>query len=187
MDRLSNVIFVFSVAGNELGPEGAKILTDMLSVSRSMTSIDLSSNNLGEVSARLLPGWEDALQGKMVEFDTDNDGAFNDVELGNFLLAMQGLEAGSVPEDQLAEDVQAFKKDLAQDTKNLDQNGNVSIMGLMSMFSSQGGNEDGPDPVQVGSMLATVGLGEDWVQEKPWGIIAIADALSVSSSMNSLQ
>ena len=117
----------------------------------------------------------------------DNDGAFNDVELGNFLLAMQGLEAGSVPEDQLAEDVQAFKKDLAQDTKNLDQNGNVSIMGLMSMFSSQGGNEDGPDPVQVGSMLATVGLGEDWVQEKPWGIIAIADALSVSSSMNSLK
>ena len=150
---------------NNIGVEGATAIVNAAPAQMRTLCGDMFEET------QLLPGWEGALQGKLMEFDMDNDGAFNDVELGNFLLAMQGLEAGSVPEDQLADHVQAFKNELAQDTKNLDQNGNVSIMGLMS----------------ISSKLATVGLGEDWVQEKPWGIIAIADALSVSSSMNSLK
>ena len=46
MDRLSHLNFTFSVADNGLGPEGAKILADMLSVSSSMTFLNLSSNCL---------------------------------------------------------------------------------------------------------------------------------------------
>ena len=38
--------FAFSVANNELGPKGAKILADMLHVNTSMTSMDLSCNQL---------------------------------------------------------------------------------------------------------------------------------------------
>ena len=51
MDRLSRLNFAFSVANNELGPKGAKILADMLHVnSSSMTFLDLSSNKLCGVS-----------------------------------------------------------------------------------------------------------------------------------------
>ena len=46
MDRLSYLNFVFSVADNELGPEGAKILAEMLRVSSSMTSVNLAINQL---------------------------------------------------------------------------------------------------------------------------------------------
>ena len=46
MDRLSRLNFALSVARNALGPEGAKILAEMLRVSTSMTSMDLSSNKL---------------------------------------------------------------------------------------------------------------------------------------------
>ena len=52
MDRLSHLIFVFSVADNRLGPEGAKILADMLSVSTSMTSLNLADNALCGLSPR---------------------------------------------------------------------------------------------------------------------------------------
>ena len=37
---------MFSVARSGLGPEGAKILAEMLRVSSSMTSLNLASNNL---------------------------------------------------------------------------------------------------------------------------------------------
>ena len=46
MDRLSYLNFAFSVAENQLGPEGAKFLADALHVSTSMAFMDLSSNCL---------------------------------------------------------------------------------------------------------------------------------------------
>ena len=54
MDRLSHLNFVHSVARNELGPEGAKILAEMLSVSSSMTFADLSGNVLEAKGAEAL-------------------------------------------------------------------------------------------------------------------------------------
>jgi hypothetical protein len=42
------LIFVFSVAGNRLGPEGAKILADMLSVNSSMNKLNILGNNIGD-------------------------------------------------------------------------------------------------------------------------------------------
>ena len=39
MDRLSYLNFAFSVAENQLGPDGAKYVAEMLSVSSSMNSL----------------------------------------------------------------------------------------------------------------------------------------------------
>ena len=48
------MIFVFSVAGNLLGPEGAKILADMLSVSSSMNKLNVLSNSIGDKGYEIL-------------------------------------------------------------------------------------------------------------------------------------
>ena len=45
---------MFSVARNGLGPEGAKILAEMLRVSTSMTFVDLSGNVLEAKGAKAL-------------------------------------------------------------------------------------------------------------------------------------
>ena len=46
MDRLSPLNFAFSIADNKIGPEGAKFLAEMLTVSTSMTSVNLADNAL---------------------------------------------------------------------------------------------------------------------------------------------
>ena len=47
MDQLSRLNFAFSVANNELGPKGAKILADMLHVNSSMTKLNIWDSNIG--------------------------------------------------------------------------------------------------------------------------------------------
>ena len=46
--------FVFSVAESHLGPKGAKILADMLSVSTSMNKLNVLSNSIGDEGYEIL-------------------------------------------------------------------------------------------------------------------------------------
>ena len=54
MDRLSHLNFVFSVADNGLGPEGAKILAEALHVNSSMNKLNILLNSMGTKGARAL-------------------------------------------------------------------------------------------------------------------------------------
>ena len=71
MDRLSHLIFVFSVAQNELGPEGAKVLAEMLHVSSSMTKLNIWDNKIGTEGATIIvnaaPAQMRTLRGGMFE------------------------------------------------------------------------------------------------------------------------
>ena len=46
--------FAFSVAKNELGPKGAKILAEMLRVNRSMKKLNVLSNSIGDEGYEIL-------------------------------------------------------------------------------------------------------------------------------------
>ena len=54
MDRLSHLIFVFSVANNDLGPEGAKFLAEALNVNTSMNKLNVLSNSIGAEGGQAL-------------------------------------------------------------------------------------------------------------------------------------
>ena len=57
------MIFVFSVANNRLGPEGAKYLAEALNVNRSMKKLIIFKNNLGDEGVDIITS---AVQGKEI-------------------------------------------------------------------------------------------------------------------------
>ena len=68
MDRLSHSNFAFSVANNGLGPEGAKILAEMLRVSTSMKSVNVSGNPIGDEGKAILSNAAEA-RGMVLQMD----------------------------------------------------------------------------------------------------------------------
>ena len=154
------MIFVFSVANNDLGPEGAKFLAEMLSASTSMNKLNVLSNSIGTKGGQALV---DAAPPQLRTFcgfeegqtEVDLSGKFG--EYGDRI----GTALGPGDAVLLAWELTTGYVSSSMTSINLSSNG---LCGLY---------ED-----KLGQMRGTYDA---------TGIKAIADALSVSTSMNSLK
>ena len=132
----------------------------------------ISNNNIGELKKELAPGWEQDFEEKVREFDHDTDGTLSDEEMGSFIRAL-GIE-------DIASTLEFFKTSGPEaDSANLDGRGNMTVEGMVNFYkkAAQGRADD------VIENLGIFGL----LKAETSGIKAIADALSVSSSMNFLK
>ena len=133
-------------------------------------SCSVANNSIGEVSKELYPGWEQAFEAKAREFDHDMDDTLNDEEMGSFIQALEIKDIGKT--------LDFFKTSGPEaNSANQDDLGNMTIEGLVNFYKTAAKRR----PETVIKNLGTLGL------LKPEGVIALADALSVSTSMKSLK
>ena len=133
-------------------------------------SCSVANNSIGGVSKELYPGWEQAFEAKAREFDHDMDGTLNDEEMGSFIQALEVKDIGKA--------LDFFKTSGPEaESANQDDLGNMTIEGLVNFYKTAAKRR----PKDVIKNLGTLGL------LKPRGVIALADALSVSTSMKSLK
>ena len=147
MDQISHLKFAFSISGNQLGPDSAKILAEMLRVSTSMNKLNILGNSIGDEGYEVLM--------KLAE------------EKG--MLTFCGFEEGQIEADLSKKNLGPIEAKLIAHELTT---GYVSTSMTFLNFSSNclcGLNEYGG-----GTYDAT-------------GIKAIADALSVSSSLKILK
>ena len=131
----------------------------------------ISNNNIGELKKELAPGWEQDFEEKVREFDHDTDGTLSDEEMGSFIRAL------GIKED-IASVLEFFKTSGPEaDSANLDDRGNMTVEGMVNFYkkAAQGRADD------VIDNLGTLGL------LKAEGVLVLADAIRVSTSMKSLK
>ena len=129
----------------------------------------ISNNNIGELKKELAPGWEQDFEEKVREFDHDTDGTLSDEEMGSFIRAL-GIE-------DIASTIEFFKTAPEADLANLDDRGNMTVEGMVNFYKKAAqGHAD-----TVIEELGALGL------LKAEGVLVLADAIRVSSSMNSLK
>ena len=158
MDRLSYLNFAFSVAENQLRPEGAKILAEMLRVSTSMNKLNVLSNSIGDEGYEILTkvAEENGIF-TLVGFDegqTEADLSWKSYE-------ESGEKLGPIDAKLIARELTTGYVSSSMKSLNLADNRLCGIK--VYSDGSKKGNYD------------------------PAGIKEIADALSVSSSMTSLK
>ena len=129
----------------------------------------ISNNNIGELKKELAPGWEQDFEEKVRKFDHDTDGTLSDEEMGSFIRAL-GIE-------DIASTIEFFKTAPEADLANLDDRGNMTVEGMVNFYKKAAqGHAD-----TVIEELGALGL------LKAEGVLVLADAIRVSSSMNSLK
>ena len=131
----------------------------------------ISNNNIGEIKKELVPGWEQDFEEKVREFDHDTDGTLSDEEMGSFIRAL-GIE------EDIASALEFFKTSGPEaDSANLDDRGNMTVEGMVNFYKKAA---QGRADAVIGN-LGTLGL------LKAEGVLVLADAIRVSTSMKSLK
>ena len=131
----------------------------------------ISNNNIGELKKELAPGWEQDFEEKVREFDHDTDGTLSDEEMGSFIRAL-GIE------EDIASALEFFKTSGPEaDSANLDDRGNMTVEGMVNFYKKAA---QGRADAVIGN-LGTLGL------LKAEGVLVLADAIRVSTSLKSLK
>ena len=205
------MIFVFSVADNRLGPEGAKILADMLSVSTSMTSLNLASTEL--------------TKGNLKKGATEKYGSYGGYEASAYETSMTGVKAiaDALSVSSSMKKLIIFKNRLGDEgiriITSAVEGKEISLCGAEPEQTDLdlSGQHLGPEDAKIIAWELTTGFvsssmtfldlssnaltkgkkkeerekddryGPDEFHTDMTGIKAIADALSVSSSLTSLK